>query len=201
MSDHPFVSRAGLKLQHALDAFELDVTGFRCADLGCNVGGFTDCLLQRGAASVHAVDTAYGELAWSLRNDDRVHVMERTNALHLDPMDVVDLVTVDLGWTPQHRAIPAALDWSPTWIITLVKPHYELGASDRGSQDVGSGVSEDAVEGVLATVRDMLVEFPVDIVAETRSPIRGKKSSRQGAGNPEHLMLLRTTSEGLPQAR
>ena len=201
MSDHPFVSRAGLKLQHALDVFEMDVTGFRCADLGCNVGGFTDCLLQQGAASVHAVDTAYGELAWSLRNDDRVHVMERTNALHLDPTDEVDLVTVDLGWTPQHRAIPAALGWSPAWIITLVKPHYELGASDRGSKDVGSGISEDALEGVLANVRDMLVEYPVDIVAETRSPIRGKKSSRQGGGNPEHLMLLRTTSEGLPEAR
>ena len=85
--EHPYVGRGGLKLQHALDAFGLDVTDLDCADLGCSTGGFTDCLLQRGAKSVVCVDTAYGELAWKLRQDDRTTVMERTNVLHADPVE------------------------------------------------------------------------------------------------------------------
>ena len=82
--DHKFVSRAGLKLEHALNEFEFDVTGLVCADFGCNVGGFTDCLLQRGAKLVYAIDTGYGTLDWKLRSDDRVITMERTNALHAE---------------------------------------------------------------------------------------------------------------------
>lgn len=162
----PFVSRGGLKLAAALDAFGLDPRGLRCADLGCNVGGFTDCLLQRGAAHVFAVDTSYGTLAWKLRNDPRVTVLERRNALHLDPRSALDaaasdagnhacdLVVIDLGWTRQRLALPAAIRWlrvprpdaddraddraedrlagcSPSprpaapRIITLIKPHYE----------------------------------------------------------------------------
>ena len=131
----PFVSRAGLKLDHALREFQLDVTGFVCADFGCNVGGFTDCLLQRGAAKVFAIDTGYGALAWTLRNDARVVVMERTNALHAPPpQDVlVDLVVIDLAWTPQRLAIPAALRWlkPDARIVTLVKPHYELDDAEK----------------------------------------------------------------------
>ena len=80
--DIPFVSRAGLKLEHALDEFDIDISGLVCADFGCNVGGFTDCLLQRGAKLVYAIDTGYGTLDWKLRSDDRVITMERTNALH-----------------------------------------------------------------------------------------------------------------------
>ena len=143
--DHKFVSRAGLKLEHALDEFVFEVTGLVCADFGCNVGGFTDCLLQRGAKLVYAIDTGYGTLAWKLRSDDRVITMERTNALHAElpspsgrgaggewlanrdkhstdrpspnPLpegegfDGVDLVTIDLAWTQQKHAIPAALKW------------------------------------------------------------------------------------------
>ncbi|USN98573.1 MAG: TlyA family rRNA (cytidine-2'-O)-methyltransferase [Phycisphaeraceae bacterium] len=116
-NDNPFVSRGGLKLRHALDAFSIDPTSWWAADLGCSTGGFTDCLLQGGAARVWSVDTAYGELAWKLRQDERVTVMERTNALHAEiPSGVVehggvDLVVIDLGWTPQAKAIPAALRW------------------------------------------------------------------------------------------
>ena len=109
MTERPFVSRAGAKLDHALDAFGFEVSGLRCADFGCNVGGFTDCLLQRGAERVVAIDTGYGVLAWKLRNDDRVEVRERTNALHADPPDEpLDLVVIDLAWTPQRLALPAA---------------------------------------------------------------------------------------------
>ena len=121
----PYVSRGGLKLRHALDAFRIDVSGLECADLGCSTGGFTDCLLQCGAKSVVAVDTAYGQLAWKLRKDPHVIVRERENALHAPPPSGgVDLVVVDLGWTPQKLLIPAALKWLRPGgkIITLIKP-------------------------------------------------------------------------------
>jgi 23S rRNA (cytidine1920-2'-O)/16S rRNA (cytidine1409-2'-O)-methyltransferase len=108
-----FVSRAGEKLRGALDAFGIGarVAGRVCADFGCNIGGFTDCLLQAGATKVFAIDTGYGELAWTLRKDPRVVVMERTNALYADVAEPVDLVVVDVAWTPQRLAVPAALRW------------------------------------------------------------------------------------------
>ncbi len=126
--DRPFVSRGGEKLRAALDAFALDVAGWACADFGANVGGFTDCLLQRGAESVHAVDTGYGELAWRLRKDPRVTVRERTNALHADaPPGGVDLVTIDVAFTPQRLIVPAAARWLRPGghVVSLLKPHYE----------------------------------------------------------------------------
>ncbi|MCA9311333.1 MAG: hypothetical protein KDA21_09020, partial [Phycisphaerales bacterium] len=92
------VGRGGLKLHHALETFGVDVTGLAAADLGCNLGGFTDCLLKRGAAHVHAVDTGYGILDYRLRTDARVTVMERTNVLHAEPPVSVDLVVIDMGW-------------------------------------------------------------------------------------------------------
>ena len=131
-----FVSRGGLKLDAALEHFGLDLTnGGVGADLGCSTGGFVDCQLQHGASKVYAVDTAYGELAWKLRSDDRIVVIERSNALHTEPPDgaVCDLVSLDLGWTKQDKAIPAALRWlndKPTArIVTLIKPHYEAAAT------------------------------------------------------------------------
>lgn len=133
MSDQRYVSRAGLKLEHALREFEFDVTGLTCADFGCNIGGFTDCLLQHGATKVYAIDTGYGTLAYSLRTDKRVIVMERTNVLHaLPPDETINLVTIDLAWTPQRYAIPAALRW-------LDSP-----LPDRGSGDGGEGPTNGA---------------------------------------------------------
>jgi len=99
----PFASRAGQKLDHALTTFSLDIEGKICADLGCSTGGFTDCLLRRGAAKVFAVDTGYGVLDWKLRKDPRVVVMERTNAMHVDLPERVELITIDVGWTRQCR--------------------------------------------------------------------------------------------------
>ena len=106
-----FASRAGLKLAAALEAFGLSVSNAVCADFGCNVGGFTECLLRRGAVKVYALDTGYGELAWPLRKDPRVVVMERTNALYCPVAAAVDLVTIDVAWTPQELAVPAAARW------------------------------------------------------------------------------------------
>lgn len=186
----PFVSRGGLKLEAALDAFGLDVAGLTCADLGCSVGGFTDCLLQRGAQHAFAVDTAYGQLAWTLRNEDRVTVLERTNALHHEPADDqrVDLVVVDLGWTKQDRAVPTALRWlrdrntddrgAIPGIISLIKPHYESG-QHRMDDDAAHAESKRVAEHVLPGLG-------VEVLGLVESPIRGGKG-----GNLEHLALLR----------
>ena len=107
--DHAYVSRGGLKLAAALEAFGVSPAGWVCADLGSNVGGFVDCLLRHGAERVYALDTGYGVLAYRLRRDPRVVVRERTNALHAVLPEPVDLVTIDVGWTPQEYILPAAV--------------------------------------------------------------------------------------------
>jgi len=187
----PYVSRAGDKLAHALIAFNFNPANLRAADFGCNVGGFTDCLLRHGAAHVHALDTGYGVLDWRLRNDARVTVMERTNALHAPPPgQPVDLVVIDLAWTPQRLAIPAALKWlSPApeaRIITLVKPHYEAkGAGEslppRAILDEGSS------RRVLQRVIESMPELRVRVLADTLSPVIGGSKTK---GNREYLLLL-----------
>jgi|TARA_B100000959_G_C14984489_1_gene625000 23S rRNA (cytidine1920-2'-O)/16S rRNA (cytidine1409-2'-O)-methyltransferase len=195
MSDSPFVSRAGLKLEHALSTFDFDVTGLICADLGCNVGGFTDCLLQRGASKVFAVDTGYGTLAWKLRSDERVTTLERTNALHVEQPEQVDLVVIDLGWTPQKLALPAGIRWTNCGhIITLIKPHYELTKEEKTNESVSEGLSDDAISRVISRVKTQCQDLSLEILGETLSPIRGKKSSKKGVGNSEYLMLLKTGS-------
>ena len=183
-----FVSRGGLKLAASLDAFKLDVTGFTCADLGCNVGGFTDCLLQRGAAKVHAVDTGYGTLAWKLRNDPRVVVMERTNALHPpDDLPEVDLVTIDLAWTRQRHAVPAALKWRPRHIVTLIKPHYECDAPTGTKRR--TILTDDAAAEVTQRVLAGMPALGVEVRGRVISPIRGG-GGRGKSGNVEYLVLL-----------
>ena len=194
----PFVSRAGLKLAHALDAFGLDVSGLRCADFGCNVGGFTDCLLQAGAASVIAVDTGHGTLAWSLRSDPRVETRERTNALHADPPAApVDLVVIDMAWTRQRLAVPAALRWLPAGgaareharIVSLVKPHYELEEAEK-REHLHEGRLDAAVAAEVAGRTAASLEV-VELLGLEPSPMTGGKSSRRGSGNVEFLALLR----------
>ncbi len=191
----PYVSRAGPKLEAALRQFDLDVEGFVCADFGCHVGGFTDCLLRQGAAKVYALDTAYGVLDYRLRTDPRVVVMERTNALHCPPPpEAVDLVTIDVGWTRQRHAIPAALKWLAPGgrIITLVKPHYELDDLRKRTL-LTAGVLEPAdAEAILAEVRAALAGLGARVVASMRSPLQGAKSARRSGrhGNREYLVLV-----------
>jgi 23S rRNA (cytidine1920-2'-O)/16S rRNA (cytidine1409-2'-O)-methyltransferase len=189
-----FVSRAGSKLAHALDAFSVDPTGLVCADFGCNVGGFTDCLLQRNAARVIALDTGYGVLDWTLRNDDRVDVRERTNVLHAEPPDGgVDLIVADVGWTPQARVLPIALQWLREGgrIISLVKPHYEHSAGQgRGSRASGP-LDDETARHELERVIDAVPGLGGRVIDSTVSPLRGAKSSRKkGGGNMEFLMLV-----------
>ena len=197
-----------MKLDHALREFKVDVTGFECADFGCNIGGFTDCLLQRGAAKVYAIDTGYGTLAWKLRNDPRVVVMERTNALHAPvPTDAsakppaqadlrqaaVDRVVIDLAWTQQRLAIPAAIRWlKPDGrIITLVKPHYELTDDEKKSLLVEGRLDPVEAERINQRVMAEMPAWGTQPIAHTQSPITGGKSSkgRHGAGNVEFLVL------------
>ena len=185
-----FVGRAGEKLSAALDAFGLDVSSRVCADFGCNVGGFTDCLLQRGAQRLYAVDTGYGALAWTLRNDPRVVVMERTNALHLDAPEGVDLVVVDVAWTPQERIVPAAMRWlkavrTPSClpcVVSLLKPHYELAKMRRGRP--GKSLTDAEAHEVCAKVCSRLAERGFPVHAATRSCLRGK------GGNLEFLLMI-----------
>ncbi|MDZ4753689.1 MAG: SAM-dependent methyltransferase [Phycisphaerae bacterium] len=189
-----FVSRAGDKLDAALAEFTVDCLGLRCADFGCNVGGFVDCMLQRGAASVIAIDTGYGTLAWTLRNDPRVTVRERTNALHADPPSGgVDLISIDLAWTPQRLAVPAALRWLAPGgrIITLIKPHYEVDGDEKAWLSHGFLPQErapDVLERVLATIPAL----GADVLGSMRSPLVGGKTSRTRGvpGNVEFLALL-----------
>lgn len=122
-----YVSRAGAKLKYAIDQLGLDLSGAVAADFGCGTGGFTDCLLQEGAARVYAVDTGYGALAWKLRKDERVIVMERTNAMHVALPEPVCMVTIDVAWTAQRHILPNALrQLKPDGaILSLFKPQYE----------------------------------------------------------------------------
>lgn len=195
--DCPFVSRGGLKLRHALDAFHIDPAGCTCADLGCSTGGFTDCLLQAGAARVYSVDTAYGQFAWKLRTDDRVTLLERSNALHTDPPDRVgrgvDLVVIDLGWTRQSLAIPAALRWlAPAGrIITLIKPHYEQPAQSSRARGRLAPLGEPDAARIAHEVAESLPALGVRVLGMTKSPILGRKGGKgEGHGNIEYLALL-----------
>ena len=123
-----YVSRGGEKLAAALDHFDIDVADRVCADLGSHVGGFVDCLVQRGAARVYSVDTSYGTLAWKLRRDPRVVVLERTNAMHVVLPEPVDLVTIDVGWTPQSKILPGTAG--------LLRPRYTQDAPSIGAAPV-----------------------------------------------------------------
>ena len=179
-----FVSRAGEKLDAAIEALGLEMTSAICADLGCNVGGFTDCMLRRGAAKVFAVDTGYGELAWTLRKDPRVVVMERTNALHVDPPQLVDLVTIDVAWTPLKLMVPAAVKWLKPGgkIIALLKPHFELAKID--GKKPHAALTDEQSASVALTVQQQLAESGVQTLTAILSPLRGK------GGNCEFLLLI-----------
>ena len=179
----PFVSRAGEKLDHALTTFALEITSLTCADLGSNVGGFVDCLLQRGAARVYAVETGYGVVDWKLRKDPRVVVMERTNAMHVTLPERVALVTIDVAWTRQRHILPAAqrLLTADGMVVTLIKPHYE---AEPALLQKGV-LPADRVDDVVTSVRESVAAMGFDWVSDVMSPIKGAK------GNTEVLALLR----------
>jgi len=182
-----FVSRAGQKLDHAIATFKLDVAGAVCADLGCSTGGFVDCLLQRGAAKVYAVDTGYGVLEYKLRIDPRVVVMERTNAMHVSLPEMVDWVSIDVAWTKQKHILPAARKILKPGgrVISLIKPHYEAEAAQ-----LRAGILPDeSLDAVVTDVINQINSSGFEVMETVTSPVRGAK------GNTEVLALLRTLPE------
>lgn len=187
-----YVSRGGHKLEHGLEHFGLDVTGCTAIDLGASTGGFTDCLLQRGAEHVYAVDVGRGQLAWKLRQDPRVIVMERTNARHLSPPSFsspfkpVPLVVVDCSFISLRKILPAAVALlrSGGRILALIKPQFEAGKAEA---DRGAGVISDPKihERVLAELQEFATsEMRLSWRGVTESPLLGP------AGNKEFLVLL-----------
>jgi 23S rRNA (cytidine1920-2'-O)/16S rRNA (cytidine1409-2'-O)-methyltransferase len=177
-----FVSRAGQKLDHALTAFAIDVTGLVCADLGSNAGGFVDCLLQRGATKIYAIEKGYGVLEWKLRKDARVVVLERTNAMHVSLPEPVSIVTIDVAWTRQRNILPAAarLLGHDGRVITLIKPHYE---ADKSLLKQGI-LPPERMDEVVTQVKADILAAGFDVIAMVQSPILG------GEGNIEVLAAL-----------
>jgi 23S rRNA (cytidine1920-2'-O)/16S rRNA (cytidine1409-2'-O)-methyltransferase len=172
-----FVSRAGQKLHHALVTLEINPAGLVCADLGSNTGGFVDCLLQLGTKKVYAVDTGYGALAYKLRKDPRVIVMERTNAMHVSLPEAMDLITIDVAWTKQRHILPAALRLlKPVGhVVSLIKPHYEA-----DPKLLRNGILlEHYLPSVLAQVQADILAAGFSIAALLPSPIKGARGNRE----------------------
>jgi 23S rRNA (cytidine1920-2'-O)/16S rRNA (cytidine1409-2'-O)-methyltransferase len=208
-----YVSRGGEKLEAALDAFNLnDLSGFVCADLGASTGGFTDCLLQHGAARVYAVDVGQGILHWKLRNDPRVVVMEKTNARNLMGLpEKVDLVTVDVSFISIKAILPVMnnlLKKSSGKAIILVKPQFEAGreAAAKGKGVIRDGeIHRQVLESVLESARGMSF-FVQGLIA---SPLLGPKGNREfllyisnyGSGQAADVDLIARALEKAPETK
>lgn len=183
---HPWVSRGGVKLAYALDQFDIDVSGLTVLDIGASTGGFTDVVLTRGAAVVYAVDVGHGQLAWSIRNDPKVVVLERCNARHLSSElvpDPIDMVVCDVSFIGLQVALPAALQLTKpsSFLVTLIKPQFEVGKENVGK----GGVVRDPQQHRLVCERiEAWVNAQPDwsTVGLVESPIKGP------AGNVEFLL-------------
>jgi 23S rRNA (cytidine1920-2'-O)/16S rRNA (cytidine1409-2'-O)-methyltransferase len=185
--DHPYVGRGGLKLAHALDTFGIAVTGREALDIGASTGGFTDVLLQRGAARVVALDVGHGQLDWRLRNDARVLVIEHFNARHLALSDLpgpVDIAVIDVSFISLRQILPAVATVlrEGADVVALVKPQFEA-----GRDEVRKGIIRDPAvhDRVLVEVTAAGAEVGLTRVGSTPSPITGQK------GNVEFLLHLR----------
>lgn len=181
----PYVGRGGEKLRWALEHFGLQAQDLVCCDLGSHIGGFVDCLLQAGAAKVYSVDTSYGTLAWKLRRDPRVVALERTNALHLELPEKVDLVTSDVGWTRQERILPRAVGLLRPGgrVLSLLKPQYEAAPEEiiRGK----GRVKDEALAAIIARVTAAAAKLGLPVRGPERTPFLGGKGK-----NPEFFLLL-----------
>jgi 23S rRNA (cytidine1920-2'-O)/16S rRNA (cytidine1409-2'-O)-methyltransferase len=181
-----YVSRGGYKLEHALASFGIRVEAKIAADVGASTGGFTDCLLQHGAAKVYAIDVGYGQLSWKLRNDPRVVVLERTNVRYLSALpEPVDLITIDVSFISLKLVLPVVAAWlrADGDIIALVKPQFEAGPSQVGK---GGVVRDPTVhKEVLRRVAASAAANNLFVHGITPSPILGP------AGNREYFMWLR----------
>lgn len=199
MNKNNFVSRGGIKLEHALQTFQLNVSGMTVLDVGSSTGGFVNCLLQHGSAKVYSLDTAYGELAWKLRQDPRVVVLERTNILFLESLppslpsfpsrppnsnlETVDLVTIDVTFTSLTKILPKIKPFlkASRKVIALLKPQYEdqnLALKNRGV------IPEKDRQNIVNTVINSARDNGWRLLGQTQSPIMGKD------GNTEYLLYI-----------
>ena len=187
-----YVSRGALKLEAALKAFDINPKNKICADAGSSTGGFTDVLIKSDAAKVYAIDTAYGELDWSLREDSRVIVMERTNVTQLDALpELVDLVTIDLSLLSSKLILPVVKNWinDSGDIVLLLKPQYEL---DSDKVPAGGVIKDPSIHReVLKDATNCCIESNLNPSGLIKSPIKG------GEGNTEFLMHIKTGTKDL----
>ena len=186
--DNPYVSRGGLKLKEALKEFNLDVEGIVALDVGASTGGFTDCLLQSGARKVYALDVGYGQLAWKLREDKRVVVIERTNVRYYDGADLdeqIDLTVIDASFISLKIVIPAVLKLlgNKAQILALIKPQFEVAREEVGKHGV---VQDPAIhDRVVQNISGFCQSLNLEVKGTCASPILGP------AGNREFFILAR----------
>ena len=185
-----YVSRGGLKLEKALDEFNIDLEGALAIDVGSSTGGFTDCMLQRGALSVYSVDVGYGQLAWKLRTDPRVVSMERTNARYLKTEDFpegFDFATIDVSFISLKKILPALapLMKKKAVAVALIKPQFEAGREKVGKRGVIK--SMETHTEVLTDILDASNKIGFDVKGLTYSPVKGPN------GNIEFLVCLQST--------
>jgi len=180
--DHPYVSRGGVKLKGALDTLGVSVRDFICLDVGASTGGFTDCLLQEGAAKVYALDVGYGQLAWRLRQDPRVICIERTNIRHFDGRglsDPIDLATIDASFISLKLVVPAVIRLirPDAILIALIKPQFEVG---RGAVEKHGVVRNPALHRqVIEATQSFFHEQGLAVLGTCESPITGPAGNRE----------------------
>ena len=189
----PFVSRGGLKLQKALDEFAIDVSNLVVMDVGASTGGFTDCLLQRGASKVIAVDVGYGQLAWKLRQDERVTNLEKTNIRYLEPdklPDTPDMAVIDASFISLDKVLPQVIRLVREGgvVVALIKPQFEVGRGEVGKGGVVR--DEKKHKEVISAITVLAEELALDVLGVAESPILGPK------GNKEFLIYLQKKKYG-----
>jgi 23S rRNA (cytidine1920-2'-O)/16S rRNA (cytidine1409-2'-O)-methyltransferase len=180
--DIPFVSRGGLKLEEGLNVFAVEVRDSTCLDVGASTDGFTDCLLQRGARRVYAVDVGYGQLAWKLRQDPRVIAIERSNIRNLPASAIperVDMIAIDVSFISLRIVVPAVIKFAKPGapLLALIKPQFEVGREKVGK----GGVVRDAAlhEAVIAELTAYFTSIGLRFIGVTPSPILGPKGNRE----------------------
>lgn len=186
--DNPYVSRGGLKLKGALTEFGVNVEGFTALDIGASTGGFTDCMLQEGARKVYAVDVGYGQLAWKLRNDERVVVFEKTNIRYFSGSgidDEIDIATIDTSFISLKLVIPATLRLlkKDSVILALIKPQFEAGREEVGKGGVVK--DPDIHKRVVDEIDEFCQQLGLNVLGTCESPLSGP------AGNKEFFIHVK----------
>jgi 23S rRNA (cytidine1920-2'-O)/16S rRNA (cytidine1409-2'-O)-methyltransferase len=196
--DHPYVSRGGVKLVGALDQFQIDVKGKVCLDVGASTGGFTDCLLQRGAAQVYALDVGYGQLAWKIRQDPRVVVIEKKNVRNLEPGELpshIDFIVIDVSFISLTKVIPHLLEIFPQslTVLALIKPQFELEAGEvpKGGVVVDEKKHQQVIEKIVREVE----ERGCEVTGSMPSSLKGAD------GNQEYFIFFRKDRKCLPRGQ